>query len=47
MPKYTNTLTDNQWLKIIANESAEINRLLRILLGKDSHSTNVTDTDNA
>jgi len=29
MSKYAAILTDNAWLKIIANESAETNRLFR------------------
>ena len=32
MAKYGGDLTDNAWLKIIANESAETNRLLRIFM---------------
>jgi len=50
MPKYTETsdsITLNAWLKRMSNESAETNRLLRRLLGRDGHSTNVTDTDDA
>ncbi len=37
MPKYTetpaNTVIDARWYKRIANECAETNRLLRILIG--------------
>jgi len=29
MPKYAATLTDNAWLAILSNETAETNRLLR------------------
>jgi len=50
MAKYTEahgSIPDTRWLKRIANESAETNRLLRRLLGRDGHSTNVTDSDDA
>ena len=32
MPKYVAALTDNAWLAILSNETAETNRLLRIFM---------------
>lgn len=51
MPKYTetppSTIPDVRWLKRIANESAETNKLLRKLVRANGNSSNPEETDEA